>query len=264
MRNNSLFWAIVLILAGVLFLLNNFGILSFNVWSLLWPLFIIALGVSFLVGYSRRGSRAAAEPGSVALDGASRAIVKLHHGAGELNVSAGSPANLLLDGTFGGGFDAKTQQSNGVLEAKVRVPSGIIVSPFNWAPGGLDWNVRLNAGVPIELECETGASKSLLDLRDLNVTALSLETGASKTDVTLPAKAGFTRVKVEAGAASVDIRVPGGVAARIRTESGLASINVDPTRFPGGGNRFESPDYATSTNKVDIDIETGVGSITIS
>ena len=60
----------------------------------------------------------------------------------------------------------------------------------------------------------------MLDLRDLKVTDLKLETGASATEVTLPASAGFTRVKVQAGAARVDMRVPGGVAARIKTSAG--------------------------------------------
>jgi hypothetical protein len=118
--------------------------------------------------------------------------------------------------------------------------------------------------VPLSLKCETGASKSALDLRDLKVTELELETGASSTEVTLPANAGYTRVKVEAGAARVDIRVPGGVAGRIRTSAGLASIAVDETRFPGIDNRYQSPDYETAINKVDIVVETGVGAVSIS
>ncbi len=113
------------------------------------------------------------------------------------------------------------------------------------------------------LKCETGASKSVLDLRDLKVSELKLETGASATEVTLPANAGYTRVKVQAGAARVDIRVPGGVAARVKASGALASVNVDETRFPGFDNRYQSPDYETAANKVDIDVETGVGAVTI-
>ena len=41
-------------------------------------------------------------------------------------------------------------------------------------------------------------------------------------------------------------------------------MTVDETRFPGFDNRYQSPDYETAANKVDIDIETGVGSVSVS
>ena len=75
---------------------------------------------------------------------------------------------------------------------------------------------------------------------------------------------GYTRVKVQAGAARVDMRVPGGVAARIKTSGALASVTVDETRFPGFDNRYQSPDYEARANKVEIDVETGVGAVTVS
>jgi hypothetical protein len=263
MRNSSIFWAVLLILAGILFLLGNFGILTIDVWSLLLPMFLIALGAWLVVGILRPRQAADVQSGSVPLEGATRATLKISHGAGELVLGAGASAGVLAEGLFGGGLDYKTQRRGDLVDARMSVPGGVIVSPFNWAPGALDWNVRLNAGIPIELECATGASKSMLDLSELKITELDLETGASKTDIVLPAHAGYTKVKVQAGAASVDVRVPGGVAARIHTESGLSSIHIDQTRFPGGGNRYESPDYPTAPNKVDIEIETGVGSVTI-
>jgi hypothetical protein len=264
MRNSNVFWAVLLILAGILFLLGNFGVLDVNVWSLLWPLFLIALGAWLVIAVLRPRPPAEMRPASIDLEGATSARVKLNHGAGELTLGAGASPTMLAEGSFGGGLDYRTNRRGDVLEARLGVPGGVIVSPFSWAPGALDWNMRLNSTIPIELECETGASKTLLDLRDLKVTAVELETGASKTDVVLPANAGYTKVKIEAGAAAVDITVPGGVAARISNQSGLSSIRIDQTRFPGSGNRFESPDYATAANKVDIQIETGVGSVTVS
>ena len=68
-------------------------------------------------------------------------------------------------------------------------------------------------------------------------------------------------VKVEAGAAR-DLR-PRRCCCRIRASAGLSSVTVDETRFPGFDNRYQSPDYETAPNKVDIDIETGVGSVSV-
>ena len=72
-----------------------------------------------------------------------------------------------------------------------------------------------------------------------------------------------TYLKIEAGAASINVQVPEGVAARIELGHGLASVNVNQTRFPKEGGIYQSPDYEKAENKVDIRIETGVSSIEI-
>jgi hypothetical protein len=62
----------------------------------------------------------------------------------------------------------------------------------------------------------------------------------------------------------VSVKVPEGVAARIRASGGVASINVDRKRFPRQGQVYVSPDYETAENTVDIDLDMGVGSLSIS
>jgi hypothetical protein len=266
MRNGSAFWAIILIGGGCLLLLDNFGLFSalrFGIWNLVWPLFLVLLGIWLISRVLRPPALAQAEHMSVPLDGASRAAVELSHGAGQLSLSAGAVSELLMEGDFGGGLRCAARRRGESLDLEMKMRAEPVAF-LNWSPGSFDWNVWLNPGVPLSLKCETGASESVLDLHDLQVTELKLETGASKTRVTLPAAAGFTRVKVEAGAARVDLRIPGGVAGRIRASAGLSSVTVDETRFPGFDNRYQSPDYETAANKVDIDIETGVGSVSVS
>jgi predicted membrane protein len=121
----------------------------------------------------------------------------------------------------------------------------------------------LNTAVPLTLALETGASESRLLLTDLQVRELSVSTGASSTIVDLPARAGMTRVRVESGAASVKLRVPAGVAASISIRSALAGIRVDTSRFPKAGDSYRSADYDSAANRVEISVETGVGSIEI-
>ena len=70
----------------------------------------------------------------------------------------------------------------------------------------------------------------------------------------------MTSVRAQAGAASLTIEVPAGVAARIRTRMALGRAQIDQVRFAPTGAGYESPDYATSSNRVDIDVGGGVGS----
>ncbi len=85
--------------------------------------------------------------------------------------------------------------------------------------------------VPTALTLNVGANKSMLDLRDLNLTDLKLETGASDTHVTLPAR-GRYRADFDLGAASLNITIPDGLSARIRASVGVADFKVDESRFP--------------------------------
>jgi hypothetical protein len=267
MRRSSLFWGGILILVGALLLLNNLGILDVNIWSLIWPLFLIALGLWLLWGILAGPRLAEAEEVTIPLEGAERARVRVRHGAGRLHISAGAGPGELAAGTFGGGLDYRVKREGDTLDVEMRVPAGVFPGfafPWMWGRGGmLDWSLGLNGEIPLSLELEAGANDMRLDLADLRVTDLRLQTGASATDLMLPANAGHTRAEIRSGAASVTIRVPSGVAARIRVKGGLAGITVDKSRFPRRGDVYQSADYDTAPNKVDVDVETGVGSIDV-
>jgi hypothetical protein len=123
--------------------------------------------------------------------------------------------------------------------------------------------VRLNPGVRLAIDLRTGANEARLDLSSLLVTDLRLQTGASSTEVSLPLQSGYTRVNIESGAASVTLRVPENVAAKIIASGGLSDIKIDQSRFPRMGNEYQSAGYEMAENKADIHIETGVGSVRI-
>lgn len=44
-----MFVGLVILALGVLFLLENLGVLTGDIWEYLWPVAIIALGISILV-----------------------------------------------------------------------------------------------------------------------------------------------------------------------------------------------------------------------
>ena len=232
-----------------------------NAMQLFWPSVLILLGGWIMFGYFLRGN---VEEEQVAIDlqGASQAVLKLSHGAGRLVLGAGAASGQLLNGTFAGGVRQHAHRSGDRLDAHIEARP-FVFPPFFGGWQGLEWNINLNHDIPLTLKLETGASQSELDLRDLKVTDLKVSTGASKTDLTLPANAGSTTVKVELGAASLDMLVPQGVAARIRAEHGAAAIEIDTTRFPYSNGIYESADYSSAQNKADIKIEAGAGKVTV-
>jgi hypothetical protein len=258
----SLFWGIVLIVLAALLLASQQGWLKGDIFGYFWPAVVILFGIWLLVGALGKGRYARTnQTVSIPLENASSARIKLDHAAGRLNVRSGAASGEVLNGVFGAEVDSSSRLEAGQLQVKLRN------SPHLWAwyPGeSLDWDLRLNGDIPLNLKIDSGASATTLDLTDLKVVDLDIDTGASSTEVTLPANAGNTRVDIDSGASSLNIHIPSGVAARIRVKSGIASVNVDPTRFPRlDGDVYQSADYATATNRADITIDTGVGSVEI-
>jgi len=264
--SSRLFWPLALITLGVLFLLDNLGFLPGNAWGYLWPLLLIFFGLSLLMG---RGARPEPVEDSLSLDGATSAAINFKHGAGVLAVRAGAGPERLYDGVFTGGLNKRIDRQGDRVEATLEASPQDWTQwmlPWNWIGNsrGFEWDVRLNPETRLALSFETGASESRLDLTDLRVAELRLQTGASDTRIALPARAGWTRARIASGAASVRVTVPPGVAARIRGSMGVGALSVDQARFPRRDGGYESPDFETAANRVELDIEGGVGSVQVS
>ena len=52
-----MFFGITIIIIGLIFLLKNTGLIVWDVWPILWPSLLIALGLSVLMGKKRRERR---------------------------------------------------------------------------------------------------------------------------------------------------------------------------------------------------------------
>ena len=125
------------------------------------------------------------------------------------------------------------------------------------------WQFQLAQNIPVVLTVESGASSLDLNLRDVLATRVALKTGASCTNITMPAQ-GSSLLDVEAGAASVNIRVPESTAARIRAKNSVMSLDVDTNRFPRLDSGFyQSSNFDSASDRSEITIEAGLGSISI-
>ena len=303
-RQSGFGFAGVLILLGVFGLLWNFNVLPDGFWGefwTLWPLLLVAVGVNLVL--SRQGAwlgsvaaltvvtgslvaawvLAVANPAtshslsinsesiSVKSDGAQSARLNLTLAAGDLALTGGAPAGLLLSGGSQGSVAEVTDQRVSVRSSDGRRTVDVRLNTewnFDFPPrrsrsSDGRWILRHAEGIPTDIRVETGASDLDLDLRELNVQSLTVDGGAADIDVVLPANAGRTSAEFSIGAADLDITVPAGVAARIDFDGGISSLNIDESRFPKVGDRYVSPDFESAANRVTIKIEAGVSDITI-
>lgn len=265
MRRGSIIWGGLLILLGLLFLLDNFDVININIWGLFWPLIFIWFGLQLLLGPRLWGGSAETQHLTIPIKEIEEAKIRVSYGAGELHIHGNSAPDELLDGSFGSGLRYDVKKRGSGVDIKMHPP--VSAGPFNWPWWGSaenrNWSFGLNNSINLSLDINTGPSKAVLNLSDLKLTDLHLKTGMSETTVTLPAKAAYTKVRAETGMASVTMAVPDGVAARIRVTGGIADVRVDESRFPRSGGRYESVDYDTAENKVEINLTVGMGQATI-
>lgn len=255
----ALVWPLILVVVGLLLFVDLAGLADIDAVRILgqwWPLILIGLGVIVLVGAVSPRARGVEERLSLPASGVTSGEVVLKFGAGQLDVGRGTPGTL-VDGTFEGGM-IRRDRGPGRVELETD-----ITQVWPWFGQRVHWRLGLAPDLPIALRLEGGASRSVLDLADLQVTSLIVKTGASDTRIVLPARVDRCDVRIEAGAAQVSVDVPPGVAARIRAQMGLGSTNVDERRFPRTTNGWASPDYDGAEHRAEISVSGGVGSVRI-
>lgn len=255
----SFTWPVLWIALGVVLLMSTTGNLGRGPVDLIsdgWPWVLVGLGVWFVIGAILPFGGSPMEELVIPLAGVADAAVRIRFGAGELAVGAAAAGNL-VDGHFSGGV-VRRDRGHGRVDLEQDTTYGL-----PWLDGRSDWTVGLATGVPLDLRLDTGAARARLDLTDLKLRNLELHTGASETRIRLPRAAGASTVRAETGAAALIIEVPAEVAARIRSRMAIGSSQVDQSRFPRTATGYESPDYATAANRVDLDLQGGVGSIRV-
>lgn len=265
MRRGGLLWGILLLMAGILFLLDNLGFLPVSAMSLFFPAVLILIGLWFLVGPLLFRETVETRTLAIPTEGTTEAEIKIRHGAGSVKVESLARSGNVLEGTFSGGVEEIIERTGSKIGIKLRVPE------FEWwgfpstAGGeGFNWDISLNKSIAYALNVKTGASKNLFDLRDLIITEIRMESGGNDTEVWMPAQAGFTRGEFHFGSARLDLHIPENVAAQIKIDGALLDTNdIDQSRFPKFGEIYSSPDYASAANKVEITVEAGVGKLII-
>ena len=260
MKRDNLFWGSVLIVVGVLLFLQSQGIIG-NIFRYFWPLALILVGSWIILNVYLPPTRGATtETFAIPLGAAKSARFKFSHGAGQIEISGGAPIGQALVGSSAPGMNHDSRLEGDKLEIKVEAGPSFV--PFLGPSQGV-WRFQLTQEVPLTLIMEAGASSLNMDLKDVLARRVELKTGASSSNITMPAR-GVSLLDVEAGAASVNIRVPEATAARIRVKEGVTAVNVDTNRFPRlDSSIYQSSNFDTATDRAEINIESGLGSVSV-
>ena len=131
--------------------------------------------------------------------------------------------------------------------------------------------MTLDRDVTWDITVDAGVSLYDIDLRDLRVRSLSLDAGVSEGTVTLGSSqssglGGAVPADVDAGVSALTIRVPRGDDVRVSMGGGLSGMTTRGTwtsSREGDTRVYESEGFRDSGTYWDIDITSGIGSVTV-
>jgi Domain of unknown function (DUF5668) len=298
----GVFWPLLLIALGLIFLLQNFGFISGVSWlavASLWPLLLVLIGLD--IAFARRWPLPTLVV-EVLVIAAGLALVAYSpnlspgifvfgngNGSGDADVSvergAATQLNLTLNGGathsyhLGGGSGQLVEahstspdlrlRASGTTRAEVRldqVSSGFL----NHTAG--DIQIGVASDVPTSLTINVGAGEFDFDLSDVRVTDARVNIGASSMRFVLPKPSGDVAIRMSGGASSMTLVVPDGVEARIATTGGLLTLRSDNSRLGSGGSvggcvacgsSVETSGYSSAHDRVTVTITAGASSITV-
>ncbi len=293
-RYPSLTFPIILITAGVLFLLSNLNVLDIDFWNLwrLWPVLLILAGLDIILGRRSAlgnifvllitivvvagvvilivsapdalGTLASGEVERVdePLDGIERADLAVRFAAGTLEIGRLTDSSSLFEADLELATERKPlwgiTRDGSEASMALEYRSGAFMQ--NWRRGD-EWDLRLSPKVGYDLDVSMGAGDATLNLSGLDIRGLTVETGAGRATIILPEEGDF-EAEISGAVGQVVIEIPEGMAARVQVSRALGDISV-PSRFVRDGNTYETGDWSGSENRVYLEIQIAVGQVTI-
>jgi hypothetical protein len=246
--HRSLFFPIVLIGVGVIWLLGNLGaIAAFDLPVLvrLWPVILVFIGIDILmgrrslvvvVGFIVGGRELGLSPDvkvniqrfSAPIGEATSANVVIAFSDSPVTITSQTESVDLIDAdlTYVGAINFRV---TGTVHKIVRLARNeadfLLFSPLYWDPS-LDWKVALTPRIPLNLTLDGGSGESRLDLSALQVTSLKASMGSGASAFTAPAGGPATDMQVTGGSGSMDWSIPSGAALVMHLNGGSGSINI--------------------------------------
>jgi hypothetical protein len=198
----------------------------------------------------------------VELAGAESVSVSVTLGVGKLKLAGG--ADSLLDARFEYNIpDWKPVVAYNVEDGRGRLtveqPSRVVGATW---PGNVryDWDLKLNSGVPLELEISMGVGKSDVDLRGLDIRRLNLEAGVGEGSVDLSGpRTNDLDATIKAGVGKLHLVLPADVGVRVKAQAGLGHVESDGLK--ADGDAWVNDVWGKTKASVRVEVEGGIGEV---
>jgi len=300
MSYRKIFWGVLLVLIGVLFILKNTGVICFSwrtLWNL-WPVILILWGISvipvkdwikavlsiitviiaffFVQQYGKNNdwhwrfnysdhdqdaeyNQSISQNLSEEMDSIVKyASLNLNIGVGNFRIDDTTSKLIELDRT---GSEGRYSMTSDDIDSTRKIRLSLDKAEFK---GEIKNRVKMKLNTrPIwDLELNVGAAEVDFDLSPYKTRKVVIQGGASNIEVKLGSLMPESNVNIEAGAASITVKIPKETGCKITTNTFLASKD-----FKGftklDNHHYQTEGFSSAEKKIFITMEAGMASIDV-
>ena len=257
-RYRSLFWPVVLIGVGVIWLMSNLGYINpanLNEAWRFWPVVLIAVGLDILAGrrfpiigallglvivaligflliqgFQLPGARSpevVTEHLTLPVENARQANVSLNFWSDPVKLYVLEDSSDLIDANIthsgqinfqGSGSDVKTVSLS--HHSNLNAPFFMFDSINQRA------DIGLTPDIPLDLTIDGGSGSLDLDMSQLTLAGLNIDSGSGSVEMSLAKSTESYPVDLNSGSGSIRMTIPEGTNANVVLDTGSGSVNI--------------------------------------
>jgi hypothetical protein len=300
MSYRKIFWGVILVLIGILFILKNTGVIFFSWHTLLnlWPALLILWGISLIpikdwikvilsiatiiitfvivqqfgkehhlnwrFNYDDSGNDTECNE-TVSQNLTEDMDQKIKYATLVLNIGVGD--FRIIDTTSRlieldrTGSQGKYNMTSEDSDSSRTIRLSLEKAEFK---GEMKNSIKMKLNpLPIwDLELNVGAAEVNFDLSPYKTRNISIQGGASNVEVKLGSSFPDSDVNIEAGAASITLQVPKDAGCEITSNTFLASKNFEGFNKVDS-HHYQTDGYSTAVKKIHINLEAGMADIEV-
>jgi len=297
MKYKNIFWGVLLILLGTLYLLKQFDVIYFNWRDIvrLWPLLLVLWGISILpikslykliasfvailvmiliihynpsrwhsgwiwIGDHDRGDRIELKRSEPRSENGEYATLELDAAAGTYVIEGIS--DQLVDfkyiGDSGSYFMSTTDE--GEMQ-RVHIGPEHRRNQYRLYRSH-EVEIKMNPDMAWDIDVDAGAADIWMDLSPFIIGELTIDGGATSIEIKLGSLSDNLYVDIETGVSSVKIFVPEEVACEVNSDSFLVSREL-PGFDKVSKSTYVSPNFADASKNISIQFSSGISSLRV-
>jgi len=292
-RNGVLF-----VCAGLVLLLNTLDKLNWSVWGQilsLWPVLLIAIGIELIFKKTSLSFLAVLSPVLILLsilgpvffyhsDNRIPAFALKEYKWSERPDSVVTKATVILD-ISKGHLDISSNQEN-LIQAELKywtekphcgyyyshsdssATLEIRENNRHWADRfwknmkDNDWNISLSKLPIFDLRIYSAATSANLDLSEIRVEKLRLETNVGKSQIKLGKLLANVKAVIRSDVSDISVLVPKSSGLKIISDTELSSTSFN-FKYNKQDDTFLTDNFQTAPNKIEIDLQGAISSLKI-
>jgi len=286
MNRNRAMWGLLLIIAGILWILVTAGSVQMDIMGsvrTLWPVFVVAFGINLMMKKDARPLRTLVwilaavvilgyalylgAYGDSQYDGHRVDVYEYREGMeyAKLELDAGV-ADIRIKAT-----DSElakiSSDINGIRSSYESGSESIIRYRQRWRPVDLNtrghFNADLSRAVKWNLEINTGSADGIVDFSGFPMKTCEINTGVCDIRFVAGSLQDETTIRCNAGTVTISISLPEGTGIRIESNAAINDVNGNGISLIKRGRYYESTNFDSSDRVVNMYINGGTADITV-